>query len=109
MTDRERRRLLKRAFRETERCGELASSPLSVSDLRVLLGAVSCLVFDTRGRNLCDHTYRFTRRLLRGHAMGGVNEVISFLRSKGFFCDCALALNLGSWLEGNKASLETRH
>jgi hypothetical protein len=97
----DRKRLLQKAFKEAERRTEIDSSPLPPSELRVLLDAVSRLVLDEHGRNLCDRTHRLTRRSLGSLGTDDVDRVISFLSSKGFHCDCEVALNLASWLAWN--------
>jgi hypothetical protein len=113
MTDddgaRGRKRLLKKAFKAAGQTREIASSPLPLSDLDALLDAVTRLTFDAKGRILCDHTHRFTRFFLQARGVADVDDVISFLRSKSFFCDCEVALNLGSWLEENRPSRGARH
>jgi uncharacterized protein DUF2695 len=106
---RERRKLHKKAFKEAERAREIAACPLPLLDLQGLLEAVTRLVLDDQGRNLGDHTHRFTRFSLRARSMTDVAGVVSFLRSNGFFCDCEVALNLGSWLAENDPSGRMRH
>jgi hypothetical protein len=105
---RERKRLLKKAFKAAERKSEIASSPLPLSELRALLDAVADPVLGDQGRNLCDRTHRFTRFSLQAHGMSNIDDVMAFLRNKGFSCDCEVALNLGSWLEENEPSRGTR-
>jgi uncharacterized protein DUF2695 len=100
-TSTDRKRLLKRTFKKAERKAEIDSSPLAPSELRTLLEAVSRLVLHEHGRVLCDHTHRFTRQSLGTLSMDDADRVISFLDSKGFHCDCEVALNLGSWLAWN--------
>ena len=97
----DRKRLLKKAFKEAGRKAEIASSPLAPSELQALLDAVSRLVLDGQGRNLCDRTHQLTRQSLADLGVDDADRAISFLSSRGFRCDCEVALNLGSWLAWN--------
>ena len=82
--------MTREAFKEAERQKEIESSPLSRPELRALVDAVSRLAFDDQRRKLCDRTHRFTRFSLQARSVGRdkIDRVISFLESKGFFCDC---------------------
>jgi hypothetical protein len=108
-SEKERKRRLKRAVKEAERRKEVGSSPLPLLELRELLDAVSRLVFDEEGRAVCDRTHRLTRLALQIRGATNVDEVISFLASRGFHWSCQVALNLGSWLERNAPGRERRH
>jgi hypothetical protein len=101
MTDRDRKRKLKKAFKEAERAAELQSCPLDVATLRALVEAVEWAVHDQHGNNLCDRTLRLTRSRLEARGGEDIEAVIAFLQSKGGDCDCEAAANLGSWLAWN--------
>jgi hypothetical protein len=114
MTDRERKRQLKKAFQEAEREAELRSCPMDVAELRELVEAVRRLAYEEYdparlppGRSLCDRTHRFTRSHLEARGVKDPEPIVAFLRSKGGYCDCGVAVNVGSWLSWNVR--EMRH
>jgi hypothetical protein len=107
VTDRERKRQLKTAFKEAQRSAELEACPVDPAELGELIEAVSRPVHDERGRVLCDRTLRLTRRCLGARGGRDVKAIIAFLHSKGGHCDCCMVANLRSWLGWNVR--ETRH
>jgi hypothetical protein len=105
----ENRRRLKQAFQADERRRELESCPLPLQELHEILDAVSRLVFDECGRAVCDRTHSLTSLVLQTRGTTNADDVIGFLRSKGFNCSCEVALNLGSWLECNTPRGQSLH
>jgi hypothetical protein len=112
--EKERKRRLKKGVREAQREVELRSCPLEVAQLRELIEAVGRLVYEEYdparlppGRSLCDRTYRFTRSFLDARGVKDLEPISAFLRSKGGYCDCGVAANVGSWVSWNVR--ETRH
>ncbi|HWE21567.1 MAG TPA: DUF2695 domain-containing protein [Hyphomicrobiaceae bacterium] len=113
-SEKERKRRLKKAAREAQREAEVRSCPVEMAKLGELVEAVRRLAYEEYdsaqlppGRSLCDRTHRFTRSYLDVRGVNDPEPVIAFLRSKGGYCDCGVAVKVGSWLGWN--TRETRH
>ena len=88
-SDRERKRDLKRQFKQRERSEAEARLPLSKPDLAALFNRLDEQV----GEYGCDHTLRHTRAFL---AERGLDEavVVRWLRESGGYCDCEVLANV---------------
>ena len=103
-SEKERQRRTKQAFKSEERRTELASCPFPLELVAELVQSVEGMVFDKTG-SLCDHSLRLTRSFLTARGVEDVDGMVAFLHSKGGYCDCEVADNVGSWLETNAPNL----
>ena len=97
--ERQRRRALVRAVRDTERADAIARMPLAREHLAGLLRHLDQNLFETRPDGgvwaYCDHSYRLTEAFLTGLSSWSP-AVQEWLASYGGYCDCEVAANVGS-------------
>jgi hypothetical protein len=87
MSDDQRRRDLKRAWKEQERQKLISSIPLPHTDLRDLFDHLD------RGGFECDHSLRETIQFLQRRKIE-VAQVVEWLRDNGGYCDCEVLLTV---------------
>ena len=93
MTDRERNRELKAAFKAKEQEALEASMQMSKSDLRDLLSYL-----DSPERPACDHTLKETLVFLRSRSLN-TETIVPWLGEHGGFCDCEIFANVENEFE----------
>ena len=93
MSDKNRKRYLKAAFKAKERETLQASMPLSKPQLRELFDYL-----DRPECPACDHTLKETTDFLRSRALKP-DLVVPWLREHGGFCDCEVLANVENEFE----------
>src|SRR4030066_162187 len=93
MSDKDRKRELKAAFKAKEQEALEASMPLSKTDLRDLLNYL-----DRPERPACDHTLKETIVFLRSRALNP-ETIVPWLGEHGGFCDCEVLANVENEFE----------
>src|SRR5262249_17391816 len=83
-----RKKALKKAWREQERQGLIASIPMRGQDLRDLFDHL-----DREGAVECDHTLRVTTTFLKRRGLDA-ERIIAWLREHGGYCDCEVLANV---------------
>lgn len=93
MSDKDRKRELKVAFKAKEQEVLEASMPLSKTDLRDLLNYL-----DRPERLVCYHALKETIVFLRSRALNP-ETIVPWLGEHGGFCDCEVLANLENEFE----------
>lgn len=90
-------RIRKRAWKEAQRASARVDFPLADEVLEKLFADVDAAVELTG----CDHTLRFTERIL---TMNGndLEPTMTWLKAHGGFCDCEVVANACDYWEENR-------
>jgi hypothetical protein len=88
-SDHERKKELKRQFKQRERAHAEARLPLSKPDLAALFDRLDEQV----GEHGCDHTLRHTQSFLAERSLDEA-VVVPWLRESGGSCDCEVLANV---------------
>ena len=88
MTERDRKRQMKAAFKAQERAVLTASMPIGKEHVRALFAHL-----DRAGAPPCDHTLRDTTQFLESRGLDP-KAVIPWLHHHGGYCDCEVIANV---------------
>jgi hypothetical protein len=87
--DKQRKKELKRRWRDNQRAEARAALPLSFDELKAMFDMLDAEL----PRHGCDRTRRLTRRWLEGRGHD-VEPVFAWLDQHGGFCDCEVLANV---------------
>ena len=87
--DKQRRKELKRRWREGQRAEARAALPLPFDELKAMFDMLDAEL----PRHGCDRTRRLTRRWLEGHGHDA-ELVFAWLDQHGGYCDCEVLANV---------------
>jgi len=93
MSNKDRKRELKAAFKAGELEALEATMPLSKEDLRGLFEYL-----DTEGASGCDHTAKKTLSYLRSRSLDS-ERIVPWLQELGGYCDCEVLANVEQQFE----------
>lgn len=93
MSNKDRKRELKAAFKAKELEALEASMPLSKEDLRGLFEHL-----DSELASGCDHTANKTLAYLRSHSLSP-ERIVPWLQELGGYCDCEVLANVEQQFE----------
>jgi hypothetical protein len=89
MSEKERRRALKKEFKAKEREAILNSFPVGTDELSGLFDYVDAKLQE----HDCDHTLRYSTEFAEA-SRWDVEKIVESLRANGGYCDCEILMNV---------------